>query len=87
MSQASLDLKIRFLCQKVCSVVRVQTDTQTDRQTNTKVNTEDTLSGFQECLLQPIIKDQSNKNKEKSLTRVPHGRNDLCGEFSHLVQC
>ena len=42
MSQGSLDPKIRFLGQKVCSVARVQTDTQTD----TKVNTEDTLSGF-----------------------------------------
>ena len=29
MSQGSLDPKIRFLCQKVCSVARVQTDTQT----------------------------------------------------------
>ena len=50
MSQGSLDPKIRFLGQKVCSVARVQTDTQTDRQTDTqtdtKVNTEDTLSGF-----------------------------------------
>ena len=29
--------------------------------TDTKVNTEDTLSGFQECFLQPAIKDRSNK--------------------------
>ena len=55
MSQGSLDPKIRFLCQKVCSVARVQTH----RQTDTKVNTEDTHSGFQEFLLQPIIKDRS----------------------------
>ena len=64
MSQGSLDPKIRFIGQKVCSVARVQTDrhtdTQTDRHTDTKVNTEDTLSGFQECFLQPIIKDRSN---------------------------
>ena len=40
MSQGSLDPKIRFLCQKVCSVARVQTDRHTDRQENT----EDTLS-------------------------------------------
>ena len=46
MSQGSLDLEIRFLCQKVCSVARVQTDTQTD----TKVNTEDTISGFHDFL-------------------------------------
>ena len=41
-----------FLGQKMCSVAPVQTDT--------KVNTEDTLSGFQEFFLQPIIKDRSN---------------------------
>ena len=51
MSQGSLNPKIRFLGQKVCSVARVQTDTQTD----TKVNTEDTLSVFHEVFLQPII--------------------------------
>ena len=56
MSQGSLDPKIRFIGQKVCSVARVHTD----RQTDTKVNTEDTLSGFQEFFLQPIIKDRSN---------------------------
>ena len=44
MSQGSLDPKIRFIGQKVCSVARVQTD----RQTDTKVKTEDTLSGFQD---------------------------------------
>ena len=43
MSQGSLDPKIRFIGQKVCSVARVQT--------HTKVNTEDTLSGFQEFFL------------------------------------
>ena len=56
MAQGSLIPKNRFLGQKVCSVARVQTD----RQTDTKVNTEDTLSGFQEFFLQPIIKDRSN---------------------------
>ena len=69
-SQGSLNPKIRFLGQKVCSVARIQTDgrtdTQTDRhidtQTDTKVNTEDTLSGFPEFFLQPIIKDRSNDN-------------------------
>ena len=60
MSQGSLDPKIRFLGQKVCSVAHVQTDGQTDTQTDTKVNTEDTLSGFQEFFLQPIIKDRPN---------------------------
>ena len=33
---------------------------RTDTQTNTKVNTEDTLSGFQEFFLHPIIKHRSN---------------------------
>ena len=55
MCQGSLDPKIRFLDQKVCSVARVQTQRHTDRQTHrhtdTKVNTEDTLSGFQEFFL------------------------------------
>ena len=60
MSQGSLDPKIRFLAQKMCSVARVQTDRQTHRHTNMKMNTEDTLSGFQECFYQPIIKDRSN---------------------------
>ena len=31
MSQGSLSPKIRFLCQKVCSVAREQTDRRTDR--------------------------------------------------------
>ena len=33
---------------------------RTDTHTHTEVNTEDTLSGFQECFLQPIVKDRSN---------------------------
>ena len=60
MSQGSLNLKIRFLGQKVCPVARGQTDRQTDGQTHTKVTTEGTLSGFQEFFLQPIIKDRPN---------------------------
>ena len=60
MSQGSLDPKIRFLGQKVCSVARAQTDRHTDTQTDTKVNIEDILSGFQEFFLQPIMKDRSN---------------------------
>ena len=50
MSKGSVNPKIRFLCQKVCSIA-----THTD----TTVNTEDTLSGFQEFFLQPIVKDRS----------------------------
>ena len=60
MSQGSFNQKIRFLGQKVCPVARGQTDGQT----HTKVNTEDTLSGFQEFFLQPIIKDRSNLPKD-----------------------
>ena len=41
---------------KKCALYLV--DRQTDRPTDTKVNKEDTLSGFQEFLLQPIIKDR-----------------------------
>ena len=51
MSQGSLDLKIRFLGQKVCPVACLQTHTKVD-----------TLSGFQEFFLQPIIMDRSNMN-------------------------
>ena len=51
MSQGSLNPKIKFLGQKMCSVARLQTDTQT---------TEGTLSGFQKFFLQPIIKNRLN---------------------------
>ena len=56
MSQGLLNPKIRFLGQKVCSVGQLHTH----RHTHTKVNTEDTLSGFQDFFLQPIIKDRFN---------------------------
>ena len=49
-----------MLCSLVTDKTDTQTDRQTDRQTDTKVNTEDTLSGFQEFFLQPIIKERSN---------------------------
>ena len=51
MSQGSLNQKIRFLGQKMCSVAG---------QTDTNVTTVGTLSGFQEFFLQPIIKDRPN---------------------------
>ena len=57
MSQGSLNPKIRFLGQKMCSAARGRTDTHT----HTKVKTEDILSGFQEFFLQLIIKERSNK--------------------------
>ena len=48
--------------QKVCSVARKHTDTQTHMKVNIE---EDTLSGFQELFLLPIIKDQSNYQFDK----------------------
>ena len=56
MSQGSLNPKIRFLGQKMCSVARLHTDTHT----HTKVTTVGTLSEFQEFFLQPIITDRPN---------------------------
>ena len=74
MSPGSLQPKIRFLGQKMWSEAHLQTHRQTgrqtDRQTDTKVNTEDTLSGFQEFFLQPIIKDRSNEWITKMLNWV-----------------
>ena len=55
MSQGSVNPKIRILGQKVLLTV---VDRQTDRPTDTKVNKDETLSGFQEFLFQPIIKDR-----------------------------
>ena len=52
---------IRFLGPKVCPLAGSHTDRQTDSHTD-KVTTEDTLSGFQEFFLQPIIMDQSKNN-------------------------
>ena len=57
-SHGSLNPKVRFLGQKVCAVARGHTDTQT----HSKVTTVDTLSGFQDFSLQPIIKDRPNIN-------------------------
>ena len=66
MSQGSLNPKIRFLCQKICSVARVRTDTHT----HTKVTTVVTLSGFQEFVLQPI-KDRRKNPKIAALLPLP----------------
>ena len=60
MSQGSLNPKIRFLGQKMCSVARRQTHRQTD--THTKVTIVGTLSGFQEFFFQPFIKDRTNRD-------------------------
>merc|ERR1712102_203855 len=65
-SQESFCPKIRFLGQKVCSVVGLQTD----RQTDTKVTTVGTLSEVQEFFLQPSIKDRPKKKKKKLLPRA-----------------
>ena len=65
-------LNIKFLGRKFCSLSRGHTDRQAYRQTDTKVNTEDTLSGFQEFFLQPIIKDRSNIFFLKAFYPVAH---------------
>ena len=44
-----------------------QTHTHTHTHTHMKVNTEDTLPGFQDFFLQPIIKDQSNCTETTTL--------------------
>ena len=56
MSQGSLNQKIRFLGQKMCSVARERTDRYTH--IHMKVTTVGTLSEFQEFFLQSIIKDR-----------------------------
>ena len=58
MAQGSLNPKIRFLGQKMCPVAWLRTDGHTDR-----VTTVGSLSGFQDFILQPIIKDRPNKHK------------------------
>ena len=74
MSQGSLNPKIRFLSQDVCPVARSQMDRQTR-----KVKTEDTLSGFQDFFLQPIIKDRPNtqlqSDKQKTYILSKHWGN------------
>ena len=57
MSQGSLNPKIRLLSQKVCPVSCLHTDGHTDTQTH-RMTTVGTLSGFQDFILQPIIKDR-----------------------------
>ena len=85
MSQGSLDPKIRFIGQKVCSVARVHTDTHTDRQTDMKVNTEDTLQGFRNfsfnlssrigpiicciSLSQPMVEADCKRERTKKMQR------------------
>ena len=66
MSQGSLDPKIRFIGQKVCSVARVQTDRHTDRQTHRQTRKWIQRTPFQvfrifQIFHQPIIKELSNK--------------------------
>ena len=78
MSQGSFNPKITLLGHKVYSVARRQTHRRTDRQTHTKVTTVGTLSGFQEFLLQPIIKDRPNdqnthfQQQKTNKQRMPH---------------
>ena len=69
MSQGSYNPKIRFLGHKVCPVACLHTDTQTHRQTD-RVTTVGTLSGFQDFVLQPIIKDRPNITENRKLSKL-----------------
>ena len=82
MSQGSLDPKIRFLGQKVCSIARVQTDGQTHRQTDTKVNTETLFQGFRNV---SIIKDRSKKHYvQHILINVPENAEEYVSHTNHM---
>ena len=70
MSQGSFSPNIRFLVEKVCSV---------------KVKTEDTLSGFQDFFLQPIIKDRSKKNKKLSYFYLKRAEKNYDGYIGPLL--
>ena len=52
---------------------------QAHRQTDTEVNTEYTLSEFQECFFQTIIKDRSNIYVCFSAELDGSGKMKLCG--------
>ena len=60
MFQGPLNPKIRFLAQKLWSVVHVQRNTHTDRHTR-KWILRASFQGFRIFFLQPIIKDRPNK--------------------------
>ena len=68
MSQGSHNKNLVPMSQGVLCSPRTDTHRHIGTHTHTQVNTEDTLSGFQKCFLQPIIKDRSNitflKNKK-----------------------
>ena len=55
MPKGSFNPEKCFLGQNICPVA---VQRHTDR------HTEDTLSGFQDCFIQPIIKDRPNNNQQ-----------------------
>ena len=57
----------------------------TDRFTHTKVNTEDTLSGFQEFFIQPIMKNRSNNKHNAELQQKPRPANQLDIFYTRFV--
>ena len=72
MSQGSLDPKIRFLDQKVCSVARKQTHTYTHTHEREYRGHPVRVSGIFPSFLQPTIKDRSNNTS----ILVPHLRSE-----------
>ena len=75
-------------------ITHIQTNRQTHRQTHThtKVNTEDTLSGFQDVFLQPIITDRSNWSNSFPINNVLKVlKRKLCGlsrwDISNFYPC
>ena len=61
MSQGSLNDSTQKLGSYVKKFALQPAYGHTHRQTHTKVDTENTLSGFQDFFLQPIMKDRSNR--------------------------
>ena len=79
MSQGPLNLEIRFLGQKVCSVADIHTDT------NKKVKIEDTLSGFHDFFLQPFIKEWSNDNTINTKTPFVTAKSSQTQHLPHIL--
>ena len=64
MSQGSLNSKIKFLGQKMCSVARGRTDRHTHTHgSEYRLDQRTTFQGVHEFSIHPIIKDWSNKGR------------------------
>ena len=81
MSQGSLNPKIRFLGQKMCSAARGRTDRQTDRHTR-KCKQRTPFQVFRiffQICLQPIIKERSKMIDSNIYLGYSHWQRHLCG--------